>query len=271
MIKPMVVEGMPIEAYHAPDSAWVSSTFLRTLLDKSPMHAMYEKTVKKDHSRARELGSLIHTLVLEPEEVEARYGVYDGDFRTKEAKAMKADFESRGITVVKSDVMAQAESCRDALKSHLQYNKLFGEGKAEVSLFAAVNSVLVKSRPDFWNTNKGWMIDLKTSVDASPKVIGRKITDLGYHLQACLALRVYEAVFEKPANAYLWVFVEPEAPHGITIAEMNKEMKQLGDAVLDKALALYEKCLETGKYQGYDPNVLKVSPSPWDWNKVDEV
>lgn len=261
---PIVAKNLPIEDYHSPDCEHVSSTFLRTLQSKSPAHAMAEKQMeKKRKKKCFEIGTLIHTLILEPHTFESRYGIFDGDFRTKEAKELRADFESRGITVIKTPDYENALGVVEAMKNFHFYDLIFGSGEPEVSLFAELNGVNLKARPDWLQESTGRLFDLKTTDNAHPDAFTKSVGNYGYHLQACLAMRLYKACYGTPCEDYLWVVIEKEPPYAITLNKMNADMRLNGEQKLNLAIEKYQKCLETGIFEAYSPSVNVLELSPW--------
>jgi exodeoxyribonuclease VIII len=262
-MRPPIVPDLPIEDYHSPDCEYVSSTFLRTLQAKSPAHAMAEKKAEKKPKKCFEIGTLIHTLILEPETFESRYGVFDGDFRTKEAKELKADFESRNITVIKTADYENALACAEAMKNFHFYDMIFGSGEPEVSLFAEIDGVKLKARPDWLQESTGRMFDLKTTTDASPEAFTKSVGNYGYHIQACLAMRIHEATFGEPCDDYLWLVIEKDPPYAITLNKMSPEMRLNGELKLNLALEKYQKCLKTGIFEAYSPSIKVLELNPW--------
>jgi hypothetical protein len=258
-----IIKDLPIEEYHSPDCKYTSSTFLRTLQTKSPAHALAEKKAEKKTKKCFEIGTLIHTLILEPETFESRYGVFDGDFRTKEAKEMKADFDSRNITVIKTGDYENALACAEAMKNFHFYDMIFGHGYPEVSFFAEIDGVKLKARPDWVQESTGRMFDLKTTTDASPEAFTKSVGKYGYHVQACLAIRLYEACYGKPCDDYLWVVIEKEPPYAITLNKMSPEMRLNGNLKLNLAIEKYQKCLETGIFEAYSPSINVLELNPW--------
>jgi hypothetical protein len=259
-----IIKDLPIETYHSPDCEYVSSTFLRTLQSKSPAHAMAEKQAeKKPKKKCFEIGTLIHTLILEPETFESRYGIFDGDFRTKEAKELKADFESRNITVIKTADYENALACAEAMKSFHFYDMIFGSGKPEVSLFSETGGVKLKARPDWLQESTGRMFDLKTTDNAHPDAFTKSVGNYGYHIQACLAMRLYEACYGTPCDDYLWVVIEKDPPYAITLNKMSPEMRLNGELKLNLAIEKYQNCLKTGIFEAYSPSVKVLELKPW--------
>jgi len=111
------------DIYHA-DVSRVSNSML-SLLKQSPrlFYQRYELGQTQKATKAMELGSLLHTMVLEPQEVTERFAVMpDVDRRTKEGKMIAAMFyeQAKGKTVITSDDFANAA----IMANHNQYHRL---------------------------------------------------------------------------------------------------------------------------------------------------
>jgi len=94
-------DGMPDHAYHA--SAGISKHGLDAIA-RSPLDYVMGKLHPRSSTPAMALGTALHTLLLEPERfadqfVPAEYT----SFRSKEAKAWKAEVEAAGKTVLATE------------------------------------------------------------------------------------------------------------------------------------------------------------------------
>jgi hypothetical protein len=262
--------GLSMEDYLATDAA--SSTVIRKLLSHSPAHAKVLMDDKGVESQAFKDGKLIHTLVLEPHLLNEKYFIAqkDGiDYKTKEGKLFKQEAEEAGLIPVKREVYMEFSALAEAIMSHANAKLMPQLGKPEASLFwtDADTGVNCKSRPDWLWEDQGILFDLKTTEDARDKGFQASIASYGYHLQAAMALDGYQAVFGKPAEAYIWVVVEKKAPYGVNTFRCTPELARHGrKASLDgykKGLVIYNECKKTGIWNGYSEEIKDMLPPYW--------
>jgi hypothetical protein len=110
----------------------------------------------------------------------------------------------------------------------------------------------LKTRPDVCKRKKNVLVNIKTTIDGSPKAFSKDLANHEYPLQAiheitgCLAGGVMESV-----DMYFWLVVEKVAPYNATIYEFDQ-----GDikASMDEYQYLLHKldlARQESKYPGY--------------------
>ena len=167
-------------------------------LKKSPAHYRQYKDEPLDvETDAMAFGSAYHTFILEPEKFEQNYYVFDDDaiyqvligegFKsprsTKQYKEW-AESEMRLIgdrkTIEKSDFQ-KIKDMKDKLMSHYYCRALLSGGEAEYSITGTLQTsegdINLKARPDYVKANKHFIIDLKTTFDASEDGFTRAAAD----------------------------------------------------------------------------------------------
>ena len=144
-------------------------------------------------SKSLELGSLIHTLSLEPENFKKEYAIKPAELKGKR----KGNEELESWLAKNQDKTIITESDYElALSLSERVRKILSNltGKAEQSFFANWNELIkVKCRPDFL-TDDGVLVDLKTTRKdiTSDYYVSREIYDYKYHRQ----LAFYKMVLE---------------------------------------------------------------------------
>jgi hypothetical protein len=265
-IKPGLHFDMPNEDYHA-DTEWLSSSVLKAQL---PEH--YKQGGSQD---ALDFGTLFHTVVLEPDSL-GGYVVldahaiagnnpktgkpYDAPHMTAKFKAAVAEAAENGHAVVSREDWDRAHAMRDAITEHPDAKALLldGEGMCEESAFATdENGVKVKARFD--RRIPGAIIDLKsTSAKPGASSLARAVIDYGYDLSAAHYLEVAR-LLELDADTFWFVFVGKEAPHRVTVANLDDTFLDRGRALRDLAIERLTDPL-TPPYEGWEKPLTLVAP-----------
>lgn len=256
--------------YHAHPA--VSSSQLKHML-RTPAHYLAAINHPKSATDSMHLGSLVHTLLLEPHLVDDEYTIMPKfDRRTKQGKA---DYEAwlehnSNKTAVTAEQMDTAINMTDSLRTStvaklLKSNNTF----CEVSIFYtdALTGIDCRVRPDFLVTPcdafpNGLIVDLKTTDNASPSAFKRTITNFGYHLSAAMYLDGFEAHFGT-CPAYIWLVVEREAPYAVASYTPSDEMLDRGKADLDTALARLKACRDADSYPAYGSEIMAIDLPKW--------
>lgn len=123
--EPVLLEGLSAAEYHADrlgDVPSLSRSIAHTLITASPKHAAAEHprligTAVRKSSKAMDLGSLVHCLLLGGEEQIVI--VHHGDFRTNAAKAVRDDAYARGLTPILEPDLEEGLAAVEILKPEI--------------------------------------------------------------------------------------------------------------------------------------------------------
>lgn len=242
-IQPGIVPDLPNDAYHAITDWW-SSTQLKAAL---PEH--YKTGGSQE---ALDFGTLVHTVVLEPDDL-GGYVVldahkiagdnpktgrpYDAPHMTARFKAAVAEAQADGHTVVAAEDWDRAHAMRDAIAKHETAARLlFSEdGASEESAFAVdANGVQHKARFD--RRIPGAIIDLKTtSAQPGADSLARTVVSYGYETSAAHYLAVAE-LLGLDVQGFGWVFVTKTEPYRVTVADVDEAFLARGRALRDRAI-----------------------------------
>lgn len=258
-------------AYHADPA--IGSTLLKKIAQKSILHAIKEERRESD---ALNLGSAIHCAVLEPEKFPSEFLVMPKvDGRTKEGKAIKADYEKisteKNMTILNEEQDEQIKGMVQAIRAHEIANGMLTGGEAEYSYFAKdpVTGLMLKTRPDY--KNKGALIDLKTCQDASKDGFIKACINFGYHIQAAFYLDVHNLATGENLTEFFFVAVESSAPYAVATYKMGEVEINLGREQYKKALkqlAEYKKDESKILAFGYEHKILEVNFPLWALEKL---
>ena len=267
-------------AYHA-DQAPVpslSSSIADLLVHRSPRHAWAQhpklNTMREsnDDTPAMEEGRLLHALLL-GQPVEVAEGDFD-DWRTKEARALRAEARERGAVPVLSWRMAEIERCVDAfsqqLAEHEECAAALTEGQPEATLIWREEMTWCRSRVD-WLPHNPWghLVDIKsTSGSADPDTWERKLRE-DYALQAAFYLRGARACGLHPAGM-VFLVIETAPPHGLCAFQPTADLLGVAEQKVCEALDLWETCLRTGVWPGYPRRICHVEAPGWMLARAEE-
>ena len=242
-------------------------------LKRSPAHYRQYKDEPLDvETDAMAFGSAYHTFILEPEKFEQNYYVFDDDaiyqvligegFKsprsTKQYKEW-AESEMRLIgdrkTIEKSDFQ-KIKDMKDKLMSHYYCRALLSGGEAEYSITGKLQTsegdINLKARPDYVKANKHFIIDLKTTFDASEDGFARAAADNDYHIQAALYSDLMEMLTgDSRGWSFFFIAQEKRKPYAFNIFEASPQFIGQGRYEYEQLLKLYKMCIDNNKWPGY--------------------
>lgn len=261
------------EAYHG--GAGISKSGL-DLIAKSPLHywTAYLDPARepREETSAMRVGTAIHTAVLEPGEFFDRYVIVpEGiDRRTKDGKAeyavLEAQAAAKGATLLPYADFKTAMAVKASCHTHPMAKQMFREGKAEQSVFWTdeETGVLCKCRPDWLLGGENpAILDLKSTVDASPNGFMTSAYKYRYHVQAAWYLDGLEAAMGVKPDVFMFLAVEKTAPHAAAFYYADEQMIAAGRAEYRKQLRLYAECAATNSWPGYNEKLLPLSLPKW--------
>ena len=245
--------------YRAIDA--LGSTDIKVLLENP---YLFKNGVKKEPTDNLILGSLIHTMILEPNKLESEYLILpELNLRTNDGKAQKAEFEAEAKannkTLVKSDLFNQAEAVSKSFLNSPLSSLLRGEVKAEASFFGEIDGVKVKARPDLIITDKKLIIDFKTTSQVgggSADGFAKMAANFQYYIQASLYLEI------TGYKDFYFIVLETAEPYMIGCYKLDSEALEFGKSEIRRAIEIYKNL---GEYKS--PLYL----NNLDFSKVQEI
>ncbi|MCK9394177.1 MAG: PD-(D/E)XK nuclease-like domain-containing protein [Methylobacter sp.] len=231
---------IPNEVYHSLPG--ISGSNL-TLLAESNKHLDNKRLFNLGDSPALVFGTLLHTLVLEPDDVENRYVVIP-EFRPKAetgisiAQAEK-DFYSDNSDriIIESNSMLKAE--RMAKNVRAIAGDIIDKGIKERSLFADLDGVVCKCRLDIDLEDDGDDYDLKSITlgikEFSDATLEAHIKKLRYHWSAAFR-NIIRRHLDKPVrNSYL-IFCNTGMGHMVRVVRISPLWIREAEAIVNELL-----------------------------------
>jgi exodeoxyribonuclease VIII len=251
---------MPAEKYHAVDA--LSKSMMSKIL-KSPAHYRAALDEHQEPTKSMQMGTAIHTAVLEPQLYSQVVAVVppDIDGRTKEGKQWKEQHKSRIHLTHAEDIDVQGVA--NSVRRHPFWDIIHLPHQIEASVFAQdeETGIALKARPDLWTEGGHTLVDIKTTDDASPEAFLRTIASFGYHIQAAHYMAM------TGADNFIFVAVERKAPYAIGIYKLDAEWLQAGANLRRKAISTLHECRALDSWPAYPTAVQTLSCPKWVLNK----
>lgn len=233
-----VFGGIAADDYHAGPGASRSDL---TKVGRSVAHYMHAKANPKEPSKAMWEGTQFHTLILEPERVAAEWLVIEEgvNFGTKAYEKLQK--EAPGKTLIAKDVYARLQRMREAALSVPRVQQ-FLSGHKELTAYARDpgTGLLRKCRPDIYHEGLRFLVDFKTTEDASAREFARSAVNFQYPHQGAYYLDTFNLAVKQDAkrkhgvsideavDSFILVAVESSEPHGVALYALDYDATELG-------------------------------------------
>jgi hypothetical protein len=217
------------------------------LLEISPLHLKH-KDLFQFESPVFDLGSLVHKMVLEPEDVEKEFvKLPDFNLRTKAGKEDKAKFEEENFekTIISPSDWEKAEKMAKNIIAIA--GNLIKAGRCEESYFAEDEYGLIrKCRPDCYIEAMGAVIDIKTTQSTKPFDFQKAIYEYRYHYQAYWYLKTLQLLGKK-AKQFIFIAIEKKEPFMVRLFRISEDAIKRAESEVEDLIKGYVEFLETGK------------------------
>lgn len=249
------------ENYHS--SVGVSCSGLKEFM-RSPAHFKAYCDGDKDETPAMRIGRLTHLAALEPDSFYGSVIVApDINKNTKEYKSFVAEHSCKNI--LSPSELEQIQSIAAEVHAHKSASKLLAmAGLVESSAWAydQTSGELIKCRPDKL-TDRGFIIDLKTTEDASPKSFIKSAIKYGYDIQQALYSKVYAEVKGEAPAAFIFIAVEKKPPYAVGVYTLPPEMVYAASCKVDDALVRLSEVKCEGTWSAYSEEVVELELPAW--------
>jgi hypothetical protein len=169
-----------------------------------------------------------------------------------------------GKIVIKDDYLTEARKMAASVMAHPMAGRLFKNGESEVSAFwdDPETGYPCKCRFDYINGGR-IVVDLKTTIDASPEGFKKSIADYGYHRQDAFYTEGFKGVFHRYPLAFLFVAVETTPPYCVAVHQINEQSKAIGREEINYFLSTFKECMEADVWPAYSENITEISLPSW--------
>ena len=229
--------------YHSQKD-YISASGLKMIAKKS-VHHYLNADFKSTPSMA--FGTAVHTAIYEPSDFHKEYHIIPKiDRRTKAGKELYAQHieEAKEKTILEEEDHQRILTILENLaKSEA---KEYVQGEMELSHYTEFEGIKVRVRPDCVNKVAGFISDVKTCQDNSPRAFLSDIYKFKYHVQAAFYMDILGV------NKFIFIAIETNAPYSIETYVLSDELLEKGRQEYKKAIADWKYYLETDVALGYD-------------------
>lgn len=252
------------EEYHA-DKTHISCSGTG-LIHQAPAkyyaaHLDPKRKPRKD-SKVFDFGSAGHKIILEQNEFDKEF-IVSPNFTGEGSKFRKDMFAAanKDKTVVSINTLEDIQGMRKSIYAHPIASELLKNGVAEQSYtwIDPITGAKCKCRPDWWNEKLKYIVDIKTTVDASDDGFQYSAKKFRYHVQSPFYFDGMEANMMHPKR-FVFIAVEKDPPYCVNVFHYESHEMEHGREIYREDLETYQKCLESDKWPGYseDIKVLEI-------------
>lgn len=268
--KPGIYRGIESADYFAdpcPEPS-LSQSICKVLLDRSPLHAMYEHprlrpaTTDDDdgekYDKVKAIGNAAHAIMIgRGKTLEI---VKFNDFKGGEAKKIRDAAYADGKSPILEKHFEVATEVVLAGRSQLEHhedNNAFLNGDGEVALVwqDEDSGIWCRALVDWLHADLRTVDDYKTSgMSMAPHVIGLRAETAGWHVQAAFIERGLNTLDAAGAGRRLFRFIAQEQngrPYALTSMHMDEHWLTMGRKKVQAAIAMWHAALRTGRWHGY--------------------
>lgn len=239
-------------------------------------------------TRFTEWGSLIDCLLLTPQDFEKRFAVRPETYtnENKEVKPWSGNANvckewlerHAGSQIVKPDEVLRAGIAVKLIRDDEQLAEVIQSSRKQVMLTGFYDDketglrIPLKSLLDLVPPS-GYLADLKTCTDASPRAWAKHVYIYHYHEQAARHLDLWNAAHGETRNEFRHIIQESFEPFEFGKRMLSAEFLSHGRTSYVKALKRYAECLKRDIWPGYDTTEsnadividghLVVNPEAW--------
>ncbi|WP_337022491.1 MULTISPECIES: PD-(D/E)XK nuclease-like domain-containing protein [unclassified Pantoea] len=248
-MKPGIYHDISNEAYHSGPG--VSKSQLDDIaLDPSVYMWRKYAPVDEEKTRAQDMGSALHCMLLEPEEFERRFitaPVFNR--RTNQGKADEQAFldevSGSGKTVMDAEQGRKLKLMRDSVLAHHASRYLLeSEGHCESSIYWTDEETdeLCRIRPDKFLTRAATIVDVKKVCDMHR--FDRHIEEFRYHVQNAMYQEgFYQHFGERPLFVFIAVSESIDCGrYPVRIFRLNPYDVEVGHSIFRQNLMTFHKC-----------------------------
>ena len=259
-----IVADMSISDYHAHPSVSKSQ------LDRLAISPAHYKWSPEKQTKATAFGAALHDYVLSPDVFDATYFVKPEGFNaTKNPdKKLQAAWLEMGLVLISHDEFVAIEHIKAQIMAIPKPAHLLSSGQQEVSHFWTDRDTGVKCRcrPDWTPSMVPWLVDLKTTLDASPRGFSRSMANYRYHVQAAFYSDGVEATTGQRITNFLFLAVEKEPPYAVAMYELPQTAIDYGRALYKRDLQTYADAVIHDDWPAYSPDIQTIDLPAWAYN-----
>ena len=230
---------------------------------ESPNHLVSYWNRERESTPAMIKGSLIHTLILEPEKFESSYAIWKGGRRAGGEYTTFCELNA-SKEIIKPEDLDEVTPIAELARKNILIKNLKG---TELLIEWDFAGVPFKGFVDGYGD--GFILDIKTTSDASPKAFLRDFVKYKYYWQAALYLHANRALnLAGDLPDFFIVAVETNAPFNVQVYKVAPEFIDKGFTEVAKYVQAFKDWNgEPGGYEFFNPlaesGVLTLNLPEW--------
>lgn len=251
-----VVHGMSNADYHG-NPALSKGKLADFMVCPANYYGLYEDPDRStpEQTAGQRAGTLLHTLVLEPDTFADRYAVGPNVNRNTNAwKAFEASLRP-GVEPIKPDEYQAGLRQAKSLRAHKEVADVLAHGFAETSIFWTDpdTGLACRCRPDWMHElPQGWIVlDLKTG-PAEPRTFGLQCARMTYDVQDAFYSDGIEVATGKPVLAFLFGVIETTEPMLASCCALDDDARESGRIKVRRAMRRFAECKAKNEWPGYE-------------------
>jgi PDDEXK-like domain of unknown function (DUF3799) len=265
----------------------LSSSGIKTLLDKSARHYWFDSTMNLERPAESDkphfaLGRGIHDRLLTPDCFTGdHYHVVPDGFTPAHHKKWEDDMPAwqdavaKGKTILKASDAAAIERMAAAVAEHELASALLISGTPEMTLAwqDQLTGVWLKVRPDVTPEMRAIIPDVKSELDPSPDAFEKKADNLRYLHSAALYMDGLDAIYGEEKRRFVFIVIEKTEPHTVTLYQPDETDIHRARMENRWAINLFAECLKRGTHReawpSYSDAVLPLGMPGWTRKRID--
>lgn len=262
---------VPAEVYHQRLLGVVSNSALKEFA-RSPRHYRAWVDGLDKESPALDFGRAFHCALLEPARYPIDFPVMP-EFSGKGSVAMReAWFESqpKDAQPIMQDAAEKIAAMLRSVYEHPIAGRIVVDGQAEVTAVwrDSETGLWCKSRADYYQPARRFLLDVKTCRDASPDGFARAIADYRYHVQQAMYVEAWQEC-DTPIQHYVILAIESEPPHCCATYTIDVAAESRGFELLYREREALAQCLAAAaadnayRWPAYTDKTLRLSLPRW--------
>ncbi len=262
--QPQIIHGMSNADYHAQSAISKSSL---DLIRRCPAVYKHRRENPIEPTPAMRMGTLVHTAILEPHDLDNLIVAPQVDRRTTQGKADWAAFqiEAKGKQIVTEEEIDNLGGISRAVWAHPGASRalrMLAEVESSIFWTDPETGVECRCRPDGILSN-GAIIDIKTTKDARPDEFAKSIANYRYHVQAAFYSEGYQAIHGRPPRGFMFIAVETEPPFLTACYVLDEKAILRGRSEYQADLSTFVRCRDADTWPGLADEPVRIDLPRW--------
>lgn len=262
---------LPAERYHADelvglaDGPTLSATIAKILLSSSPRHAWTQHPkLNPNYERVEDdkfsVGVAAHALLLEGRD--AVEVLPFSNYTTNPAKAAKKEARAAGkipmLEAQWAEVQAMCAAVKEQLPSFQADPPILADGKPEQTIVWQEDGVTCRALIDWLHDDFSAIDDVKTTrASAEAEAWTRTLYGMSADVQVAFNRRAVKAATGIEPE-FRFVVIEVAPPYEMSLVSLSPSALALANDRMNKALAIWKRCLATDTWPGFDRRIHYV-------------